>query len=172
MQLAHDRFTVEGRRADTHSHERLVGGVEAARALVDGAAANVIVAAADLEIVYMNGRAEAEVRLIEMLTRERFASVWSEMIEDWIRRLPDGVEARLRDPASESRAAVLRSGDVTLNSYVSGVFDGTSECLGSVVVWHDTAAPQTLITTAYALATAIALVPPSRFGRLVLAEAS
>lgn len=110
------------------------------RALLDAAQANVFVANADFEIVYMNEKASETLRFIEKDLQASFQLGVEDVIGGSIHRFhrnPKRVEKILRNPAALPHEAVFSFGAVVLRAAINAATDSGGRIVGYIVNWSN-----------------------------------
>jgi methyl-accepting chemotaxis protein len=110
-----------------------------ARAVIDAVQANLMVAAPDLTIAYVNPAAMTTLRTIEPALRQAFGVSVDQILGGSIHRFhrdPARIERILREPGQLPRTAQFAFGNVTLRARIEAVRERGS-LLGYVVAWED-----------------------------------
>ena len=120
---------------------------EMLRAALDDARTNLMVANADLEIVYVNPRSLETLKGIEAEIHKVFGVRVEDMIGGSIHRFhrdPARIEAILRNPASLPHEAEFAFGAVTLKTSINAAKTRAGKVVGYVVNWEDVSARKRL----------------------------
>ena len=120
---------------------------EMLRAALDDARTNLMVANADLEIVYVNPRSLVTLKGIEAEIHKVFGVRVEDMIGGSIHRFhrdPARIEAILRNPASLPHEAEFAFGAVTLKTSINAAKTRAGKVVGYVVNWEDVSARKRL----------------------------
>lgn len=107
---------------------------------MDSMATNVFIADRDLNLVYMNKRAEATVGSIDQEIRKAFNLGADELLGGSIHRFhrnPENVERILRNPTSLPHDAELSFGNIVLKTNINGIFDSSGQITGYIVNWEE-----------------------------------
>ena len=99
-----------------------------------------LIADAELNLIYANDRALETLRTIEGEIEKEFDVTVDEILGGSIHRFhknPKRVEKILRNPSVLPHQAVFSFGSVTLKTSINGVFGNQGEALGYVVNWDD-----------------------------------
>jgi methyl-accepting chemotaxis protein len=132
--------TLGSPRTGTGEATALTGTLEGIKALVEALQTNVFVADNDLNLIYMNGRAEQTLRQIEPEMDKAFGVRVGDLLGGSIHRFhrdPRHVERVLRDPRSLPHHAEFQFGDITLRTDINAVTAASGEALGYVVNWEN-----------------------------------
>ena len=114
--------------------------LELAAATLDCLQANVFIANADFEMVYMNDFAKQALDRIAVDIRKAFGVEVSEMIGLSIHRFhkdPARVERILKSPDALPHSTTFTFGGITLESRINRVSGSAGQVLGYVVTWDD-----------------------------------
>jgi len=126
-------FTPRGPAAFLQSNDALKAALQDVRA-------NVMVANADFEIVFVNDRSLATLKQIEPEVQKVFGVQVADMLGGSIHRFhrdPGRIEAILRNPAALPHEAEFAFGNVTLKTSINAVRGKGGAVLGYVVNWDD-----------------------------------
>ena len=126
-------FTPRGPAAFLQSNDALKAALQDVRA-------NVMVANADFEIVFVNDRSVATLKQIEPEVQKVFGVQVADMLGGSIHRFhrdPGRIEAILRNPAALPHEAEFAFGNVTLKTSINAVRGKGGTVLGYVVNWDD-----------------------------------
>jgi methyl-accepting chemotaxis protein len=126
-------FTPRGPAAFLQSNEALKAALQDVRA-------NVLVANADFEIVFVNDRSVATLKGIESEIQKVFGVQIADILGGSIHRFhrdPGRIEAILRNPASLPHEAEFAFGTVTLKTSINALTGKAGKVLGYVVNWDD-----------------------------------
>jgi methyl-accepting chemotaxis protein len=143
------------------------GEVESAdflRANLTGLQANVMVADAQFNIVYINDQALATLRTIEGEIRKAFGVEVDDIVGASIHRFHKDkgrVERILRNPAALPHEAKFSFGAVTLLARINGIYGPSAECLGYSVTWENVSQWRVLEDEQAALSSQLAAISKS-----------
>jgi methyl-accepting chemotaxis protein len=101
---------------------------------------NVFIADYDLNLVYMNSKAENTVKAIEGEIYENFKVRVEDLLGGSIHRFhknPQQVEKILRNPSALPHDATFTFGDISLKTNINGVFGGNGQIVGYIVNWEE-----------------------------------
>jgi methyl-accepting chemotaxis protein len=132
------------RAAASHTNGYM-DSLEFVRACLSNVQANVFVADAKFNIVYVNDRAMETLRTIEDDVRKAFNVEVEDIVGLSIHRFHKDkrrVERILRNPAALPHQAEFAFGDVTLQAKINGIFAKGNEVLGYIVNWEDVSEKQ------------------------------
>ncbi|MEZ5291498.1 MAG: methyl-accepting chemotaxis protein [Vicinamibacterales bacterium] len=132
---------------DAAAATELMESAEALLGALDGLRANVLVANADLEIVYANPRSVETLKSIEPAVKQSFGVSLGEIVGGSIHRFhkdPRRIEAILRNPAALPHDGEFQFGGITLKVAVNSVKGKAGDVLGYVVNWDDVTERQRL----------------------------
>ncbi|MCH7944907.1 MAG: PAS domain-containing protein [Armatimonadetes bacterium] len=114
---------------------------ERLQAFVNQLGTNVLLANADLELVYMNERSEETLREVEDIIQEELGLSVDELVGNSIDRFPGGRTREIRKTLSRPKNlpinADIKLGPLTLNLEVNAATNEAGECMGFVVNWQD-----------------------------------
>jgi len=118
----------------------LMESTDGLRASLDALRANVIMANADLEIVYLNERSAETLKGIAGEIKSAFGLSLDDIVGGSIHRFhkdPRRIEAILRNPSALPHEAQFTFGSITLKASVNAVHGPAGEAIGYVVNWDD-----------------------------------
>ena len=111
------------------------------KAVLDGLGTNVFLGDVDLNLIYMNPRAEETLRAIEDVIRKELGIGVDELLGGPIDRFHGGrakeIRKTLSNPKNLPIKTDIRLGSLTLNLEVNPIFNEKGEYAGQVVNWED-----------------------------------
>ncbi len=119
---------------------KLLGSLSGLKACLDQLDTNVFVADKNLNLVYMNDKAERTCRIVENEVYESFRVRIDELLGGSIHRFhkdPERVEAVLRNPANLPHSATFSFGAVSLKTQINAVREPGGPILGYIVNWEE-----------------------------------
>ncbi|MCH7872790.1 MAG: hypothetical protein IID33_13930, partial [Planctomycetes bacterium] len=115
--------------------------LDSLKSALDNMGTNVFLGTADLELVYMNERAEQTLRAIEDVIEKELGLSVDELIGSNLDQFHGGRAKEIRRTLSKAKNLPLRAdirlGALTLDLNVNAVFDESGEFIGQVVNWED-----------------------------------
>ncbi|MFQ5449316.1 MAG: bacteriohemerythrin [Nitrospinaceae bacterium] len=129
-----------GSKGNGSSGTGIVENLSYLRASLNSLATNVFIADADLNLVYLNDRAEKTVKAIETEIFDAFSIRVVDLLGGSIHRFhkdPNAVERILRNPAALPHEAVFSFGNVTIKSSINGIHGPEGRILGYIVNWEE-----------------------------------
>jgi len=124
---------------ESHADE-LLGATEGLRAVLDAQQANLMLADAALNIVYVNPRALETLKTLEGDIDKTFGVGLDEILGGSIHRFhhdPKKIEKILRNPKALPHNAQFTFGSVTLKADINRITNDRGQLLGYVVNWDD-----------------------------------
>jgi methyl-accepting chemotaxis protein len=124
----------------TPGNNGLLNTLEFVQASLSSIQANVFVADARFNILFVNDRAMETLRNIEDEVRKAFGVEIEDIVGGSIHRFHKDkrkVERILRNPAALPHTAEFAFGSVTLQARINGIFGSNHELLGYIVNWED-----------------------------------
>jgi methyl-accepting chemotaxis protein len=118
----------------------LADPVNPLRATLESLFANCFVADLDLNIVFVNKKAQSTMRELEPALRSSFGVDVSGLLGGSIHRFhkdPARIERILADPSALPREAVFSFGGTTLRTMINAITDGSGARHGYVVMWDN-----------------------------------
>ncbi len=141
MSLRNSRPKRATRRADP------MASLDFVKATLDDVQTNILLADAQLNLIYANPRALETLRGLESELRRAFGIGVDELIGGSIHRFhrdAKKVERILNNPNSLPHQTMFSFGAVTLETRINGIFGPDKEVLGYVVAWEDVSYRQLL----------------------------
>ena len=120
-----------------------------AQSCLDNLSTNIFVADKDLNLVYMNHRAEETVKSIKQEIKDAFKIGVDELIGGSIHRFhknPGSVERILRNPSNLPHTAEFSFGNVNLKTSINAVYDANGTAQAYIVNWEEVSAQTRLET--------------------------
>ena len=125
---------------DAQTTENLMESTSALRATLDALQTNVMMADANLNVVYANDRSWTTLKSLRGAIKEAFGVEVEEIPGKSIHRFhkdPRRIEQILRNPAALPHEARFTFAGVTLQTRINGVYGPDHSVIGYVVVWDD-----------------------------------
>ncbi len=126
--------------AGVNPTEDILSNVTGLRSSLDSVQANIMVADADLKLIYVNPRALQTLTFLEQDIRKAFGISVSELLGESIHRFhrdPRHVESILRNPASLPHKARMEFGRVSLRTEINSVKDERGVDIAYIANWED-----------------------------------
>ncbi len=121
--------------------QELLETLEGLRGAVDSVGTNVFIADRDLNLIYMNRRAEETMKKIADVVEKTFGVSYKELLGASIDRFHGGRARQIRrllgDESNLPIHTDIQVGPLTLDLNVSGIFNPKGDYIGLVVNWDD-----------------------------------
>jgi predicted nucleic acid-binding Zn-ribbon protein len=135
--------------------DAVLGDLRLSQAALDAVQANVFVADPQLNLVYMNPKAQTTMSGLGGEVQRAFGVSLSQVLGGSIHRFhkdPQRVERILRNPSNLPHDAAFTFGDVTLDTHINQITHQDGTVAGYVVAWEDISARRLSEARAVALA--------------------
>jgi methyl-accepting chemotaxis protein len=127
-------------KKDGNSKNSFLGEHSAFQAGMNSLGANVFIADQDLNLVYMNSKAEKTLKTIKKDIFEAFKVPVADLLGESIHRFhknPQDVEKILRNPLALPHDATFTFGDVSLRTNINGILGDEGQIVGHIVNWEE-----------------------------------
>jgi len=131
---------LRGFKGSESDEKGLLGNLSAFREGLNSIGTNVFIADHNLNLVYMNSKAENTFRAIENEFFENFNIRVDEILGGSIHRFhknPQHVESILRDPHALPHESIFTLGEISIKTNINGIFDATGRIVGYIVNGED-----------------------------------